>query len=1317
MRKILAILLLLSPFVLSAQFRIVGTGLFTTINDSTYRAKIDFRPDLTGNSYNPTQLNDSMYVITQRGQFYRLDSFYNQTFSSAFIIVVERGGNWGAPVGQVMVFQNNKSIAAPQTVYAVNGATAAMQEGVDTWNSKLIKDLIDSTSLWNEAYDSIIDSAKFTGDNVKTINLYQRDGSAITASFKEQDIFVDTAGSNSARIRLTGTDIEQVTGTVVATDTVFVQMPWDGGSVIGIITRTIIPQGVTLQGNGLINITETAANPGGTINIDASIPTGYITSGMIAPGVIDSVTSISVVDATTQDTAYVIVNSLADLQLPFDGNSVIANISSGAGIKNAVYLTVNGQSVLVQGGGAMSMSANDDGDILTITSATNVVIQQITGVGKAYAVVDGITTLNLPWDGNSILAVTEEFVSNDVTLTINDTTVTFKVGVTDGDKFHITVAGDTWTIDDEVVSWSKLTQAVRDSINAAKFVMPVDSLTFNPNDIAPQLRELKWDNNSGTLALGSGFPGDTVTLQIGQETFYPNVINKTASLLKKGQVVMADPTTTVQGDHIRVVPADGGGVYPSKLVMGVLPNDLEVDSLGLVTWFGYVENIKEADIVQTGITLAAGDILYLSASQPGKYTNVEPSPPAIRVAVALLVRRQNANNLTLLVRPWLNEDLAELNDVKVDSVIHNQVLRYDTAAGYWRTSATAGIVAGDTIAMLAPYFDKRDTVPVVNGGTGLTNFGGPGRVPYSTGATGTGLQFDTTFFVDPTNRNFIWGGGARNGSDNINIGTSNITARQNNGIGNINIGTNAGNNLSSNAFYNINIGNSAGINLTTGDENTLLGISAGSELTTGIKNTYLGVAAGRFNSVGSYNIAIGADIYAPKDSADKTLTIGNLLFGVNMDSIGKAIPVNGKVGVKVASPTRDLHVAGEIRVTDLDAGVTPTQVVGADANGVFDAISLGTGITLSGGTLSGTDTTSLSNRINLKLNIADTATMLTPYLRKADTTAMLTNYQRKITLTTSGTEGAATFSNNTLNIPNYADTSIYREDGTLSANRTVNLDGKTLTFTKAAASSSEYVRIGDKVIRATNASNPSTIYETTIDPFGIQQSTGTLDSRIDLLSGEVLLKSEAAINAGGSTSDMQIDATGKVKFRVTNNGAADSLFGRNSSGELTAVVNNLDSKLNATDTASLSNRINLKLNTSDTTAMLAPYLREADTLSLSNRINATGAVYVSIVIYAPDDTVTTGINSKDFFIVPLSLNGYCIEGFTTKALAGTGSADVQVRLNTTNYSAITVSGTTASNQDTNISISTGNVIRGNVDNISGTLIGLGMTVELRKTCN
>jgi hypothetical protein len=40
------------------------------------------------------------------------------------------------------------------------------------------------------------------------------------------------------------------------------------------------------------------------------------------------------------------------------------------------------------------------------------------------------------------------------------------------------------------------------------------------------------------------------------------------------------------------------------------------------------------------------------------------------------------------------------------------------------------------------------------------------------------------------------------------------------------------------------------------------------------------------------------------------------------------------------------------------------------------------------------DTTSLSNRINLKVNISDTTNMLLPYLRKADTASMLTPYFR-----------------------------------------------------------------------------------------------------------------------------------------------------------------------------------------------------------------------------------------------------------------------------------------------------------------------------------
>jgi hypothetical protein len=65
-----------------------------------------------------------------------------------------------------------------------------------------------------------------------------------------------------------------------------------------------------------------------------------------------------------------------------------------------------------------------------------------------------------------------------------------------------------------------------------------------------------------------------------------------------------------------------------------------------------------------------------------------------------------------------------------------------------------------------------------------------------------------------------------------------------------------------------------------------------------------------------------------------------------------------------------------------------------------------------------------NSRINLKLNISDTTNMLNPYFRDADTTQLnltsrFATKQNNITLTTTGTSGAATLIGSTLNIPQY----------------------------------------------------------------------------------------------------------------------------------------------------------------------------------------------------------------------------------------------------------------------------------------------------------
>jgi hypothetical protein len=58
------------------------------------------------------------------------------------------------------------------------------------------------------------------------------------------------------------------------------------------------------------------------------------------------------------------------------------------------------------------------------------------------------------------------------------------------------------------------------------------------------------------------------------------------------------------------------------------------------------------------------------------------------------------------------------------------------------------------------------------------------------------------------------------------------------------------------------------------------------------------------------------------------------------------IDAYGKVGINNIQATRELDVNGEARVRDLTT-TTPTLAVGADADGVLSAITIGNGLTIS----------------------------------------------------------------------------------------------------------------------------------------------------------------------------------------------------------------------------------------------------------------------------------------------------------------------------------------------------------------------------------
>jgi hypothetical protein len=80
---------------------------------------------------------------------------------------------------------------------------------------------------------------------------------------------------------------------------------------------------------------------------------------------------------------------------------------------------------------------------------------------------------------------------------------------------------------------------------------------------------------------------------------------------------------------------------------------------------------------------------------------------------------------------------------------------------------------------------------------------------------------------------------------------------------------------------------------------------------------------------------------------------------------------------------------------------------------------------------------------NLNFEIGTASSLAPGLLSSADWTTF-NSKQGAITLTTSGTSGAATLIGNILNIPQYSGTNIYNSDGTLAGNRQVTLGGNRL---------------------------------------------------------------------------------------------------------------------------------------------------------------------------------------------------------------------------------------------------------------------------------
>jgi hypothetical protein len=215
--------------------------------------------------------------------------------------------------------------------------------------------------------------------------------------------------------------------------------------------------------------------------------------------------------------------------------------------------------------------------------------------------------------------------------------------------------------------------------------------------------------------------------------------------------------------------------------------------------------------------------------------------------------------------------------------------------------------------------------------TGIFNVAiGSDALAFSTASHNIGIGFESQYV------NTV-------GVSNTSVGSQTL---RNNSTGNWNSAFGFGAMYTNNGFYNSAFGYES-LRLSTGDQNTAMGWNSLSTLTTG-----------------GGNIGIGRNAQVPTITGNNQLSIGNVIYGANMDT------ANGKIGIGVPVPTEKLEVAGKTKTTDLQvttgAGLNKVLTSDASGNATWQApANANTGIHITKGTAQ-----SIPSGVDVKIDFA-----------------------------------------------------------------------------------------------------------------------------------------------------------------------------------------------------------------------------------------------------------------------------------------------------------------------------------------------------------
>ena len=239
--------------------------------------------------------------------------------------------------------------------------------------------------------------------------------------------------------------------------------------------------------------------------------------------------------------------------------------------------------------------------------------------------------------------------------------------------------------------------------------------------LTPTIGRLGWD--SAEHGLSVLLAGGNVNLQIGQETVV-RVYNNTGSPMSDGQIVYV---TGSSGQRMTVALAQANSDTTSATILGMVTEPIANNAEGFITVQGTVHSLNT-----TGYT--DGQVIYLSPTTPGAWTNTKPVAPQHMVIVGYVIKGGSGGAGSVYIHTQNGYELDELHDVKITTVADGNLLQYYSAGPYWRNVAPSTVTAGLATALAGGVASQ---IPYQTG-AGVTSFianGTAGQVLVSAGAS------------------------------------------------------------------------------------------------------------------------------------------------------------------------------------------------------------------------------------------------------------------------------------------------------------------------------------------------------------------------------------------------------------------------------------------------------------------------------------------------------------------------------------------------------------------------------------------------------